>query len=196
MKKSHPDSNHSFDETYIEKEEMFGHPYQELQDYFKFYPTKGTVLDLGCGQGRDSLYLASIGYQVTAVDNSKIGIQQMISKAHLRKLKINSIVDDVLNLKLEERFDIILFDMLLHSFEKRQQCELLRKYSSILNKNGILCIVFPDDIDSNHFMNMLKSLQDDWNLKDEITIKDVPKVEGEDSNFTFIMMVVQVNSVC
>jgi len=58
----------SFDDAYDEKPELFGHPYKELQDYFNNCSVKGDLLDLGCGQGRDSLYLASIGYNVTAVD--------------------------------------------------------------------------------------------------------------------------------
>jgi trans-aconitate methyltransferase len=123
--------------------------------------------------------------------DSKIGVEQMISKAKKQELKLNGIVADVLNLKLEEKFDVILFDMLLHSFEKQKQFELLKKYSNSLNKKSILCVIFPDDLNSDHFMNMLKSLPFEWNLIDEITIKDVPQMEGEDSNFAFIMMVVR-----
>ena len=128
MKNNHQESE-SFNCTYEDTPEMFGHPYKELQDYFSRYPKRGTVLDLGCGQGRDSIFLASLGYKVTSVDSSKIGVEQMISKAKEQELKLNGIVADVLNLKLEEKFDVILFDMLLHSFEKQQQFELLKKYS-------------------------------------------------------------------
>jgi len=71
----------SFDGTYDEKPEMFGHPYKELQHYFNNCPITGDLLDLGSGQGRDSLFLASIGYNVTAVDSSRVGIQQMLNKA-------------------------------------------------------------------------------------------------------------------
>ena len=191
MKNDQPESEHSFDEAYKEKKEMFGHPYKELQDYFNNYPIKGSVLDLGCGQGRDSLFLASLGYKVTAIDNSKIGIEQMIHKARNQGLGVNSIVADVQKYKFKEKVDIILFDMLLHSFEKIQPLKLLKKYSGLLNKNGILCIIYPDDMNSNHFMNMLNSLPGEWNLLDEIIINDVPKIDGEDTDFTFIMMIVQ-----
>ena len=51
----------SFDDTYDKKPELFGHSYKELQDYFSNCSVKGELLDLGRGQGRDSLYLASIG---------------------------------------------------------------------------------------------------------------------------------------
>jgi len=41
---------------------------------------------------------------------------------------------------------------------------------------------------------MLKSLLYDWKLLDEIPIKDVPKIEGEDNGFRLIMIVVQLIS--
>ena len=192
MEYNHQEPN-SFDDSYDKKPELFVHPYKELQDYFSRYPIKGTLLDLGCGQGRDSLFLASIGYQVTAVDSSKVGVKQMINKAQSQELKIDGITANFLDHKVEEKFDVILFDMVLHGYEKPKQLELLSKYSNSLNKKGILCIVFPNDLRTDHFMSMLKSMPNDWKLLDEIIIKDVPKLEGEDDSFTFVMMVVQVD---
>lgn len=193
MKNKHQESN-SFDYEYDEKPEMFGHPYKELQDYLSRYAIKGTLLDLGCGQGRDSIFLARVGYQVTAVDSSKIGVRQMMDKAQSHGLKIDGIVSDAIDLKVGTRFDVILFDMLLHGFEKPKQIELLKTFSNYLNARGILCIVFPDDMDTGYFMNMLKSLPYDWKLLDEIPVKDVPKIEGEDNGLRFIMIVVQLIS--
>jgi len=180
----------SFDNTYEEKPEMFGNPYKELQDYFNNRPLRDNLLDLGCGQGRDSLFLASIGYNVTAVDNSQVGVQQMIDRAKSQGLQIDGIVDDIQNLHLEKKFDIILFDMLLHGFEKSTQLDLLSKYSNFLNKEGILCIVYPDDFQADYFLNMLKYLKSDWTLLDEITINDIPRIEGETIDYKFKMMVV------
>ena len=121
----------TFDETYNKNKEFFGHPYQELRQYFQQYP-KGTLLDLGSGQGRDSLFLSSIGYQVTAIDNSKVGVSQMQNKARKMELNIKTIVEDVLKVHLEEKFDVILMDMLLHTFKKDQQRKLLKKFSNNL----------------------------------------------------------------
>jgi SAM-dependent methyltransferase len=36
----------------------------------------GTALDLGCGQGRNSLWLASRGFEVTGLDLSSVAIEQ------------------------------------------------------------------------------------------------------------------------
>lgn len=194
MKNNLPGSDNSFDDTYKEHTEMFGHPYQELQDYFKSRQTKGKLLDVGCGQGRDALFLASLGYEVTAVDSSKVGVEQMLHSATEKGIKINGIVDDVLDLQLDLKYDVILFDMLLHAFDKAHQQELLKKYSEYLHKNGIFCIVFPDDMRLDHFTNMLNSLGYKWNLLENITIKDIPKIEGEEHDFVFEMILVQLIS--
>lgn len=191
MEKNHEEYD-SFDNTYDENPEMFGHPYKELQDYFNKRTRRGTLLDLGCGQGRDSIFLASLGYQVTAVDSSKVGINQMIKKAQTMGLEIDGIVNDIQNLKLQRKFDVILFDMLLHGFEDSTQLELLGKYSNYLNQDGILCIVYPDDFRVDHFMKMLKSFRTSWNLLDEITINDIPKIEGETIDYKFKMMIAQL----
>jgi 2-polyprenyl-3-methyl-5-hydroxy-6-metoxy-1,4-benzoquinol methylase len=192
MEKTHEEYD-SFDNTYDENPEMFGHPYKELQDYFNKSTRRGTLLDLGCGQGRDSIFLASLGFQVTAVDSSKVGINQMIKKAQTMGLEVDGIVNDIQNLKLQRKFDVILFDMILHGFENQIQLELLRNYSNSLNKNGILCIVYPDDFKAEHFMNMLKSFSSNWNLLEEITINDVPKIKGETIDFKFKMMIAKLS---
>ena len=42
-------------------------------DYLEFKPYK--VLDIGCGEGKDAVFLARNGYRVTAFDISEHGIQ-------------------------------------------------------------------------------------------------------------------------
>ena len=144
-------------------------------------------------QGRDSLFFSSLGYEVTAVDRSKTGISQLIQKAQSRGLQVDGIVGDVSNLKLQRAFDVVLFDMVLHGFEEKTQLDILEKYSNMLNRHGILCIVYPDDLAADHFMNMLKSFGTEWRLLDEITISDIPKVGDEIVDYEFKMLVVQLS---
>ncbi len=72
--------------------------------------TGGTALDLACGRGRNALYLAEQGYQVTAVDYSGVALDQLRQEAARRHLTLTTIQAD-----LEQqpdlparRFDLVL----------------------------------------------------------------------------------------
>lgn len=42
-----------------------------LDKFIRYLPEGGEIMDLGCGSGRDSLYLIEQGFDVTAVDGSE-----------------------------------------------------------------------------------------------------------------------------
>ncbi|HZE62142.1 MAG TPA: methyltransferase domain-containing protein [Burkholderiales bacterium] len=50
----------------------------------------GTALDIGMGQGRNSLFLAALGWQVTGFDISEVGVKQALAEAQKRDLKIDA----------------------------------------------------------------------------------------------------------
>lgn len=54
----------------------FGGPSQEIRDIASQLPTGSRVLDLGSGEGRNALFLAERGFDVTAVDISEAGIRR------------------------------------------------------------------------------------------------------------------------
>jgi SAM-dependent methyltransferase len=56
-------------------------------------PGKG--LDLACGAGRNALWLAESGWEVTAVDGSQAAIEILRTRATERGLKINAVVADL-----------------------------------------------------------------------------------------------------
>jgi SAM-dependent methyltransferase len=71
----------------------------------------GRALDLGCGTGRDAVYLAEHGWSVTGID----GVQQAIDAARERSrsagVDVNWILGDVTQLEmlgLSEGFDFVL----------------------------------------------------------------------------------------
>jgi 2-polyprenyl-3-methyl-5-hydroxy-6-metoxy-1,4-benzoquinol methylase len=61
---------------------------------------KGAVLCLGEGEGRNAVYLAGKGYDVTAVDSSSVGLEKARRLAGERGVKITTVHSDV------GRFDI------------------------------------------------------------------------------------------
>ncbi len=55
----------------------------------------GRALDLACGPGRHALFLAERGWQVTAVDASRVGIELLRKSARERGLEVDARVADL-----------------------------------------------------------------------------------------------------
>ncbi|MBI5030353.1 MAG: class I SAM-dependent methyltransferase [Chloroflexi bacterium] len=81
--------------------------------------THGRALDLGCGTGTNSIYLASQGYQVVGVDFSSKAIASARFKAKREQLAIDFHVADVTHLEfLNEPFDYVLDIGCLHAIDE------------------------------------------------------------------------------
>ncbi len=69
----------------------------------------GRALDLAAGEGRNSLWLAARGWQVTAVDFSAAGLDKGRRLAAARRVQIDWVLADVLDFEPEPAaFDLVL----------------------------------------------------------------------------------------
>ena len=83
-----------------------------------------SVLDIGCGEGKDAVYMASQGCNVTAFDITESGISKARSLAKERNVNIDAFVADINDFYLDKQFDIIystgtvqyLFDENINTF--------------------------------------------------------------------------------
>ena len=58
----------------------------ELLEYSSVLPRSGKALDLACGLGKNSLYLAQRGFDVTAMDGSALGLEKLRASARAHGL--------------------------------------------------------------------------------------------------------------
>jgi SAM-dependent methyltransferase len=58
-------------------------------------PPGGRVLCLAEGEGRNAVWLASLGFQVTAVDQSRVGLSKLLDLARERGVLVETIVCDL-----------------------------------------------------------------------------------------------------
>ncbi len=127
-------------DKYYETENLFGEPYPELIQFFAEFPVKGKVLDLGCGQGRDAIALARLGYSVTGIDNSRVGIDQMNEIGQNEKLKLVGQVGDIYAFDDFSEFEIVLLDSMFH-FAKKDKAKEIGLIKKIISEIKIGCLI-------------------------------------------------------
>lgn len=84
----------SWDERYASGKYSSAEPHKLLREVVCTVEP-GQALDLACGTGRNSIFLAENGWEVTAVDNSAVGVEIGRKRAEEKGLDINFIVADL-----------------------------------------------------------------------------------------------------
>jgi len=82
---------------------------QLVFDQFGSILTPGKALDIACGRGRNSLFLAQRGYDVVAVDISPVGLAEGRQRAEEKALSISWCQADLEQIELPEAsYDLII----------------------------------------------------------------------------------------
>lgn len=90
-----------WDSRYSEPGFVYGtEPNEFLVSAARHIP-KGRVLCLAEGEGRNAVYLASLGYDVTGVDSSAVGMKKSVELAKSRNVTITTVVADLAEFIIE-----------------------------------------------------------------------------------------------
>jgi 2-polyprenyl-3-methyl-5-hydroxy-6-metoxy-1,4-benzoquinol methylase len=110
--------------------------YQFIED--KTIPV-GTVLDLGCGTGEKSIYLAKEGFNVVGVDISKTAIKHAREFADKAGVKVEFYNKDATNLSFlkDKTFDFVLDFANLHGIAKEKQPRYVQEIAKHLKPKGL-----------------------------------------------------------
>lgn len=118
------------------------------------------ILDLGCGEGRDAIFLLNKNYNVLAVDYSNTVIEKC---KELSNYNYNDKFKqfDIFNDTLYDRFDFIYSIAVIHMFVNKEHRNKFYKFIySHLNKNGIALIVSMGDGIKEYKSDVNKSFDD------------------------------------
>lgn len=97
-------------------------------------PTKPyRVLDIGCGEGKDAVFLAKNGYQVTAFDLADSGLKKARDLASRNMAEVDFFQANVNEIVLKDTYDIIFSSGVFHYLqpEKRKSfVEMLKEHTA------------------------------------------------------------------
>ena len=152
-------------------------------------PEKGKILDLACGKGRHSVYLNTLGYNVTGVDLSEQSIN------HAKQFENDTLRFDVHDMSkpYDDQFDAVFNLFTSFGYFEDESCNLntIKAIKSELNEFGFGVIDFmnvnyvkanlvPEDIKRVEGIDFHQKRS----LKDGYIIKDIEfKHDGEHYKF-------------
>ena len=132
---------YNYDRLYGEARDALGPPTRIFTDFFDRLERQDLrVLDVGCGQGRDALFIARLGHRVVAVDISPNGIGDLVAAASEASLAIEGVVADITAYRPEGVFDIILIDRTLHMLAREARRRVLAGLLDHADEMGWLLI--------------------------------------------------------
>ena len=118
-------------------------PSKELETFLnETHPPAGEALDLGSGEGRNSLLLARYGYHVHAIDASSQGIEKLEKYVHAQGLdNINGEVADVRTVQLKpNHYDAIVAVTILDHITEEEGKKVAESIIDALKPEGFVFV--------------------------------------------------------
>ncbi|MBS9777489.1 MAG: SAM-dependent methyltransferase TehB [Gammaproteobacteria bacterium] len=164
------------EKDYYHKKYGISATHSEMFDLIK-YIQSGDVLDLGCGQGRNSLFLQQQGFNVTAFDanpNSVETVKQIIQEEQLENIYPH--VADANLANISEYYDVIMSTVVFMFLQRDKHPDIIKNMQEQTRSGGYNLIVCALDTDEypcpEHLpfkspMNAgeLKEYYKDWDIK-------------------------------
>ena len=107
--------------------------------YKKILNKKGKILDIGCGNGRDSYFFNKKGFKVVGIDISQKAIQKNL------KNKVKNLIFkkfDIGKNKIKTKFEIIYCRFFLHTIDETLENKLINLIRNAKNNGTIVFFEF------------------------------------------------------
>lgn len=96
------------------------------------------LLDIGCGEGKDAVFFARCGYDVSAFDISEAGLEKTKRLADKARVHVRTFRANIWDYRLDENYDILYSSGVLHYIKPELRDEIMMNYKSHVNADGIV----------------------------------------------------------
>ena len=96
------------------------------------------ILDIGCGEGKDAVFFARCGYDVSAFDISEAGLEKTKRLADKARVRVRVFRANMWDYRLNEKYDVLFSSGALHYIKPELRNEVMADYKSHVNENGIV----------------------------------------------------------
>ncbi len=120
-----------------------------------------SFLDIGSGQGRDSVYIAEGGNVVDSVDSSEVACAQLSDTAKQKGLDIHVYNCDINDFKIKKnKYNLISAINIFHFLDKKSALEIINQIKNAISVGGIVVISLLLDNRKFEHNEMLKIFND------------------------------------
>jgi trans-aconitate methyltransferase len=107
-----------------------------LRQYAKLFPDKGRVLDIGCGNGRNTRFMQELGYTVDSVDMAgDFGTKRVLGRESLPN----------------RRYDILLANYILMFLNEKERSRVMEEMHNRSGKNAMLMVEMYPALDAYEY---------------------------------------------
>jgi tellurite methyltransferase len=95
------------------------------------------LLDIGCGEGKDAVFFARCGYEVSAFDISDAGIEKAKRLAEKSRVKVRVFKANIWDFRLDEKYDILYSSGVLAYIKPELRDEIMENYKTHVADDGL-----------------------------------------------------------
>ena len=140
---------HNWNEIYARRGNVFVEPLEEVKRFCEEIKEAGLsrVLDLGCGNGRHTVFLKKKGFDVWGLDNAPVGIQmahEWLNQEHLVAPLVMADVHAPFPF-MDNSFDGLISTRVIHHATQARVLGAVHEIIRVVRKGGMILITVPGD---------------------------------------------------
>lgn len=156
-------------------------PNRAVEAMWESFDMNATILDVGCGEGKNPIFLAEKGFaNVDAFDISQAGITKLNETAKSKNLQINAWVEDLTTFTFQKSYDVIISYGTFHFVEKEKWVKFITDAKRSTSLGGLnIFQIFTNKVPASYdIAPFVKGLANEGELASFYIDWDIIKSDG------------------